>query len=258
MVRCAQPMPAELTSDAQRAELLGRSTAALICSVLVTSTWAKTPPISCGERLALLGVEVGDDDLRALGGELAGDGRADARGAAGDDGTGSVDVHGAGAYGSRQARTAGRAAVSTSSTTGAVTTRSTTGWRSEVGRRPRRSARPGRSSAPGRRRSRRPARVPPGTSTLYGVPRSAPSARRGGDHHGAGAGAAGPGLAGAALVHPHRDVLLAAAHDELDVDAVGVGRRVVRRGPRCSGPASSRSSTNATACGLPMLDVAAA
>ena len=35
------------------------------------------------------------------------------------------------------------------------------------------------------------------------------------------AGAAGPGLARAALVHPHRDVPLSPAYDELDVDAVG-------------------------------------
>src|SRR5690349_9741871 len=51
-----------------------------------------------------------------------------------------------------------------------------------------------------------------------------------GDHRdGASAGAAGAGLARAALVDPHRDVVLAAAYDELDVDAVGIERVVVLR-----------------------------
>ena len=68
-------------------------TAALICSVSVTSTETNAPPISCGERLALVGLQVGDHDVRARGGELAGDGGADARGGAGDDGRGSGDVH---------------------------------------------------------------------------------------------------------------------------------------------------------------------
>ena len=39
-----------------------------------------------GERLALLVLHVGDHDRRAGGGELAGDGGADARRGAGDDG----------------------------------------------------------------------------------------------------------------------------------------------------------------------------
>src|SRR4029077_2372 len=43
------------------------------------------------------------------------------------------------------------------------------------------------------------------------------------------AGAARPGLARAALVDPHRDVIDPAAYDELDVDALGVQLRVVRR-----------------------------
>ena len=97
MVRWAQPMPAELTTARSGAISAAALTAAVIWSVLVTSTWAKTPPISCGERLALVGLEVGDHDGRALGGELAGGGRADARRGAGDDGGGSVDVHGSGA-----------------------------------------------------------------------------------------------------------------------------------------------------------------
>ena len=50
-----------------------------------------------GEGFALVGLQVGDHDDRALGGELAGGRGADARRASRDDGTGSVDVHGSGA-----------------------------------------------------------------------------------------------------------------------------------------------------------------
>ena len=46
MVRWAQPMPAELTTARSGAISAAALTAALIWSVLVTSTWAKTPPIS--------------------------------------------------------------------------------------------------------------------------------------------------------------------------------------------------------------------
>src|SRR3546814_3996403 len=46
-----------------------------------------------GQRLALLGVQVGDDDLGALGRQLAGGGGTDSGGAAGDDCTCSCDVH---------------------------------------------------------------------------------------------------------------------------------------------------------------------
>ena len=97
------------------------------------------------------------------------------------------------------------------------------------------------------RRARRPVRH----VLAGGVPRDQPVGQRRGDHHRARAGAAGPGLARAPLVDAHGDVPLAAAYDELDVDAVGVGRRVVRRRVE-SLPASSSDSTNATACGLPM------
>ena len=48
-----------------------------------------------GQRLALVGLQVGDDHPGAPLGEAAGDGRADARGAAGDDRCCSGDVHGA-------------------------------------------------------------------------------------------------------------------------------------------------------------------
>jgi hypothetical protein len=47
-----------------------------------------------GERLALVGLEVGDHDGRAPGGELAGDRGTDARRRAGDDGGAVADVHG--------------------------------------------------------------------------------------------------------------------------------------------------------------------
>src|SRR5690606_18175536 len=46
-----------------------------------------------GEGLALVGLEVGDHDGRAAGGELAGDRSTDARGAAGDDGRRSGEFH---------------------------------------------------------------------------------------------------------------------------------------------------------------------
>ena len=46
MVRWAQPMPAELTTARSGAISAAALTAAVICSVLVTSTSAKTPPIS--------------------------------------------------------------------------------------------------------------------------------------------------------------------------------------------------------------------
>ena len=46
MVRCAQPMPAELTSARSGPRSAAVLTASMICSVLVTSTVTKTPPIS--------------------------------------------------------------------------------------------------------------------------------------------------------------------------------------------------------------------
>ena len=52
---------------------------------------------------------------------------------------------------------------------------------------------------------------------------------RGRDHHRTGTGAAGPGLPGAALVHPEGHVPRPAPGHELDVDAVRIGPRVVRR-----------------------------
>ena len=45
-VRCAQPMPAELTSTRTGPSSSAWAIADSICSVLVTSTGAKTPPIS--------------------------------------------------------------------------------------------------------------------------------------------------------------------------------------------------------------------
>ncbi len=53
MVRCAQPMPAELTTARSGAISAAALTAAVICSVLVTSTWAKTPLISAASASPL-------------------------------------------------------------------------------------------------------------------------------------------------------------------------------------------------------------
>ena len=61
----------------------------------VTSTFANDAADLVGEGLAALLLEVRDDDLRALLGELADDGCTDPGGAAGDECTGSCDVHGA-------------------------------------------------------------------------------------------------------------------------------------------------------------------
>ena len=157
-----------------------------------------------GERLALVGLEVGDDDLRARGGELAGDGGADARGGAGDDGRGSGDVHAAGPR--TCAQSVGRPPGHDDGRTG---------QQHPVVRGPGdREGAAGHVDAVGQVARRGPV---------------APSASGGGDHHRAGAGAAGPGLARAALVHPHRDVALALADHELDVDALRVQRLVVGR-----------------------------
>ena len=94
MVRCAQPMPAELTSTRS-----GPSSSACVDRGLdllgVGDVDADERAADLlGEGLALLGLEVGDDDLGARGGELAGDGRADAGRRPGDDALSSVDVHG--------------------------------------------------------------------------------------------------------------------------------------------------------------------
>src|SRR3954471_13815454 len=53
MGRCAHPMPAELTTARSGAISAAALTAALIWSVLVTSTWAKTPPISAASASPL-------------------------------------------------------------------------------------------------------------------------------------------------------------------------------------------------------------
>ena len=87
-------MPAELTRIRKSPSSAACTTAAWICAVSVTSTFAKTPPTSSARASAALLLEVRDDDLRALRGELTDDGGADAGGAAGDECTGSCDVHG--------------------------------------------------------------------------------------------------------------------------------------------------------------------
>ena len=95
MVRCAQPMPAELTRTRKWPSSAACSTAAWICVGVGDVDLREDAADLVGEGLALVLLEVGDDDLRALRGELTGDGGADAGGAAGDECTGSCDVHGA-------------------------------------------------------------------------------------------------------------------------------------------------------------------
>ena len=86
-VLIALPVPAQLTRmrswpSAARALAKPASTSASE----VTSTLQNTPPISLRERFALLGVEVEDRDLDAVRRERARRRRAEAGGAAGDDG----------------------------------------------------------------------------------------------------------------------------------------------------------------------------
>ena len=92
-VRCAHPMPAELTSTRTGPIDFAISTASTMSSVLVTSTLANAPPISSASSLALVLLQVGDDDLGAALGEQPGDRRADPRRSAGDDCACTTDVH---------------------------------------------------------------------------------------------------------------------------------------------------------------------
>ena len=70
-VRCAQPMPAEFTT-AQRAELVAALTAASIWLVSVTSTATNFADLS-GDLLAVLSLQIRDDDLGAPFGEATAD-----------------------------------------------------------------------------------------------------------------------------------------------------------------------------------------
>ena len=95
IVRCAQPMPAELTSTRTGPIDLAISTALTRSSVFVTSTLRERATDLVGECGARLLVQVGDDDLRATRGEHAGGRRSDAGGSTRDDCTCTIDVHGA-------------------------------------------------------------------------------------------------------------------------------------------------------------------
>ncbi len=88
MVRVAQPTPAAVTSERSGPSSLAASTAAITCSVSVTSVAAKTPssslarasPLSCWRSRSA------STTRDAAGGEAASGGGAEAGRAAGDDG----------------------------------------------------------------------------------------------------------------------------------------------------------------------------
>ena len=94
---------------------------------------------------------------------------------------------------------------------------------------------------------------PPGTSTT-----TVPSCPAGRDERGvgggAGAGAAGPGLPDAALVHPQPDVRSPGVEhvDQLDVDAVGEQAGVERPARPERSRASRSTSVRQARCGLPI------
>ncbi len=86
MVRVAQPMPAQLTSDAQRAQLLGRLDRGDDLVGVGDVGVGEHAADLLGEGLALVVLHVEHhDDLGAPLGEEAGGGLAEARGATGDD-----------------------------------------------------------------------------------------------------------------------------------------------------------------------------
>ena len=95
MVRWAEPMPAELTRIRKSPELGGLHDRGLDLRGVGDVDLREDAADLVGEGLAALLLEVRDDDLRALRGELTDDGGTDAGGAAGDECTGSCDVHGA-------------------------------------------------------------------------------------------------------------------------------------------------------------------
>ena len=70
MVRWAQPMPAEFTTARSGAISAAALTAAVICSVFGHVDQGEDAVDLGGERLTLVGLEVGDHDGRALAGEL--------------------------------------------------------------------------------------------------------------------------------------------------------------------------------------------
>ena len=95
-VRCAQPMPAELTSTRTGPIDLAISTALMMSSVLVTSTLANAPPISSASSLPLSSWRSAMTTLAPARGEQAGRRRADPRCSTRDDCACTCDVHAAG------------------------------------------------------------------------------------------------------------------------------------------------------------------
>ena len=65
MVRVAQPMPAQFTSDLSGAISTAASTAVITCSGLVTSVCTNRPPISLASGHALVLLEVGHHHAHA-------------------------------------------------------------------------------------------------------------------------------------------------------------------------------------------------
>ena len=86
MVRWAQPMPAELTTVADRRDLGGGLDRGADLLGVGDVDLGEHALDLLGERLALVGLQVGHHHGGTAGGELTGDGGADARCAAGDDG----------------------------------------------------------------------------------------------------------------------------------------------------------------------------
>ena len=86
----AQPMPAQQT---EIRSVPAASTAAATCAASVTSHSTKRALELLGQRRALLGVEVGDGDLRARGAQAAGGRGAEPGGPAGHQRAGSLDSH---------------------------------------------------------------------------------------------------------------------------------------------------------------------
>ncbi len=85
IVRCGQPMPAQLTSTRNGPRSLAASTAAMTSSSTVTSVCVNEPSDFLGDGLALVVLQVRDDDLGAALGEQPGGRLAEARRPARDD-----------------------------------------------------------------------------------------------------------------------------------------------------------------------------
>ena len=90
-------MPALLTRMSRPPKRSTRRDHGLDLGASVTSarTRARRAPSTDGDALGAVAVAIGDDDLRALGNELASDAFAEPRRSAGDDGDLSCEAHGA-------------------------------------------------------------------------------------------------------------------------------------------------------------------